>query len=103
MLESLYMKNQHEFALHFPSLTPLIADSSAQETILIHDADLAHRIERVLRLKESEAFVLFDQHNHARCILQKFENRKTIEVLLHEVGPNRILNPALHVWLPVLK
>lgn len=97
------MKNQHEFAIHFPILTPLIADSSAQETLKIEDADLVHRIERVLRLKESETFVIFDQHNHTRCVLQKFENRRTIEVLLLEVGPNRSFDPELVVWLPVLK
>jgi 16S rRNA (uracil1498-N3)-methyltransferase len=97
------MKNQHEFAIHFPILTPLIANSSAQETLKIEDADLVHRIERVLRLKESEAFVLFDQYNHARCVLQKFENRRTMEVFLLEVGPNQALVPELLVWLPVLK
>lgn len=97
------MKNQHEFAIYFPILTSLIADSSAQETLTIQDTDLVHRVERVLRLKASEVFILFDQHNHIRCVLQKFENRKTIEVLLLEVSPNKVLAPELIVWLPVLK
>lgn len=97
------MKNQHEFAIFYPNLTALLAGTSVAEALKIQDADLTHRIERVLRLKESEFFVLFDRHNHARCMLKQFENRKTVHILLVEVAPNRVLAPKLTIWLPLLK
>lgn len=97
------MKSQHEFAIYFPALTALLSDAVAQESLKIQDADLAHRVERVLRLQASDEFILFDQRNHARCRLGQFENRRTVEVLLLEVGPNQVHAPELTLWLPVLK
>ena len=97
------MKNQHEFAIYFSNLTCLLSDMVASSTLKIQDADLVHRIERVLRLQAPDEFILFDQANHARCLLQQFENRRTIEVHILEAGPNSVLAPELNVWLPVLK
>ncbi len=96
------MKSQHEFALYYPNLTNLI-DRVTEKIIKVEDSDLVHRIERVLRLKKAEEFVLFDRHNHAKCVLEQFENRKTISIQLLEVAPNRVIAPEITVWLPILK
>lgn len=96
------MKNQHEFALYYSSLTNLI-EQAAEKIVKIQDADLVHRIERVLRLKKAEEFILFDRYNHITCLLEQFENRKTVRIQILKVSANQILKPEIIVWLPVLK
>lgn len=96
------MKNHHEFAFYYPTLT-LLLDQAIEKELTIQDADLVHRIERVLRLKKAEEFILFDQYNHAKCLLEQFVNRKTIRIRFIDVAPNRPITPELVVWLPLLK
>lgn len=92
----------HEFALYYPNLTSLI-DQVTDKSLKIEDPDLVHRIERVLRLRASEEFILFDQYNHVKCLVEQFENRKTIRIQLIEVSPNHQITPEITVWLPLLK
>lgn len=95
--------NQHEFAIYFSRLSSILQDLDLKEVFLLEEADLVHRLERILRLKESEEFVLFDQNNNARFWLQGYKNHRIIEVVLIEKTVNRVLVPTLDVWLPLLK
>jgi 16S rRNA (uracil1498-N3)-methyltransferase len=97
------MKNQHEFAIYFPHLSTALAHAQPNQLIKIEDADLAHRLERVLRLQQGEICLLFDARLHARCEYRQAIGKQKLELFLIEFFPNRTLTPELTVWLPLLK
>jgi len=89
---------QHLFALYCPfnSLQKL------SDAYVITDKTLMHRILKVLRLKEGERFILFDDAEQKVVALK---NSSSSQMYLHIIRakPHKPLQPPIHWLLPLLK
>lgn len=71
---------------------------------LITDEQLFHRLVRVLRLRESDSLILFNQQYHALVILEKITAPQSISVILQgSVLSNTVYQPTMCLYLPLLK
>lgn len=90
---------EHEFALYYSGLSELVGQ---KDTIKIVDTILMHRMIHVLRLQRGDVLVLFDQRTHARATIEQVE-KKSITCIVQDALTNRVIQPHVAVWLPLLK
>ena len=96
-------KNQkHEFALYWHDLSEYIKQYSEHSLFQITDQHLVHRIVSVLRLKQEDAFVLFDKHKHVHVELGSSTKKQCI-VEVKSIDSNKLLQPKITFGLPLLK
>ena len=88
----------HEFALYFPNST----QHAVLKELVITDKELAHRIDRVLRLKQGESFVLFDRDSNLHVRIDAIE-RKTVTLSILSSEKNKRYVPHITYLLPLLK
>ncbi|MFC1870724.1 RsmE family RNA methyltransferase [Candidatus Dependentiae bacterium] len=89
----------HEFALYYESLS---GQASPLGNLIITAKEMVHRIERVLRLKEGEQFILFNRERHAKLRITQMD-RKQIVTEIISFDQNKIYSPDISFLLPVLK
>jgi len=85
----------HEFALFYKTLS-----NSLQMNIT--DTDFVHRVIHVLRMKNGESLVLFNQQCHLSLLLQEVTPKK-IFGLVSDFKSNDTYAPHIKLFLPVLK
>jgi 16S rRNA (uracil1498-N3)-methyltransferase len=95
------MASKHTFALHTHSLATSLK-KKVNGQIVLTDQILYHRIIRILRLTDGETVTLFDQSEHAQISIVS-RAKQHIDVELLERIPNKILQPTIAVYLPMLK
>lgn len=93
--------SKHEFALYLNALSAQLARQP--KTLLVDDADLVRRIISVLRLAPGDAITLFDETQHAQCVIKEIQGKKSILLTVQSVAVNAELQPAVTVLLPLLK
>lgn len=94
--------DSHCFALHVTSLNlTKLADSVCKIDKSL-DAQLIHRIYSILRLKENERVILFNETHYALVLLKKISPRELI-LYFEEIQPHVSLDPSVTWWLPLLK
>ena len=95
----------HLFAFHTPSLKQIAQTLAPGQLIHFKDVELWHRIERVLRLKPQDAFILFDQHQHIECILrpETAEKKHIISAAISVVKQNEIPAPRITLGIGLVK
>lgn len=71
-------------------------------SLTIDDPDLYHRIQSILRLKEHNQFILFDQKNHIDVEITAI-SKKQIIVMVQETNRNKIYLPEIVCAMPLLK
>lgn len=93
----------HEFAFYLKELTTIIAQERGNALIQIDDAQLAHRINHVLRFKRGDRYILFDHMVNAHVELERVDRNRFIIMTLLVQQSNVVLKPAITVFLPILK
>lgn len=100
---------QHRFALYIPSMdllqpiTLLPEEVAVGQAYTITNKKLIHRIRTVLRLTISDKFILFDATHHSTAMLLKSNDKRTLVIVLTQKSPHKVLKPAIHWLLPLLK
>lgn len=89
----------HEFALYYE---PLSHRLKRGDRLIIDEKELVHRIERVLRLKMDEQFVLFNRAQHAVVRIAQMD-RKRVELEVASISQNKLYTPRISFFLPILK
>jgi len=93
----------HEFSLYWSSISDWISAVQEGESFTVDDADLCHRVVRVLRFISGNTFILFDTDVHVRVQLIASHTKRSIELKLLEKKENVRLQPAITFFLPILK
>jgi 16S rRNA (uracil1498-N3)-methyltransferase len=94
--------SKHEFALYFSELSSAISHIKLGDAITIDDPQLIMRITSVLRLKQGEQLVLFDQSIHVHVSIDS-ASKKTILCNLISKELNKVIKPSISFVLPMLK
>lgn len=97
------MKNKtqlHEFALYEANVDIAIMEVGQQFVIM--EDPLVHRIARVLRLHPDDTLIIFDRMMHAHVIIKTI-HKQSVTVEIVRVNKNRVLEPYVCVYLPLLK
>ena len=92
--------NTHEFAVYCKNV--LVAGCRVGHRFTINDSMVIHRILRVLRLKERDTLIVFDEHCHALCAIHAL-HEKTAEFVVEHCVANEVYQPVLTVQLGLLK
>lgn len=88
----------HVFALYYPFLH----EYQKENSLSLRDADVIHRITRVLRLTEGDTLILFDRSMHAEFIITTI-TRHTITGALKTKHKNKSWRYSITFFLPILK
>ncbi len=94
------MSVSHEFALYISHLSGLLKHSPSE--LIIDDKQILTRIASVLRLREGDIVVLFDEQKHARVVVESITKKDAV-FLVQEYHDNRSLKPSIDILLPLLK
>ena len=94
------MSVSHEFALYISHLSGLLKHSPSE--LIIDDKQILTRIASVLRLREGDIVVLFDEQKHARVVVESITKKDAV-FLIQEYHDNRNLKPTIDIILPLLK
>jgi 16S rRNA (uracil1498-N3)-methyltransferase len=86
----------HCFALYVPTITV------QGNSLILHDPSLLHRIQHVLRLKEGEECILFDDQSHYRVKFVKMARAGIRGTIVSQVRHTPFL-PSITWLLPILK
>jgi 16S rRNA (uracil1498-N3)-methyltransferase len=89
---------EHEFALYFQDLS----SQSHNNHFILRDISIVQRITSVLRLKQADMLILFDQQNHTRVVIEEIL-KKEVRVKVVDTHANRQLKPSITLLLPLLK
>ena len=90
---------RHHFCVYVGNLT--LQDTNSFQCA---DADLAHRLHRVLRLRAGSTVQLFNQTHHALLTLQETKNwKREVVGSITETSLTKARTPALHVGIGMLK
>jgi 16S rRNA (uracil1498-N3)-methyltransferase len=90
----------HFFAIHLAHCNDLIKTISVCSIV---DNDLLHRVTRVLRLRNGDECILFDQSINVHVVLRSVEQKKTCTFDVITITKNNVLQPSITFLLPVLK
>lgn len=95
----------HKFAIYLKKLSSFISDLNVGDETVFRVSDLRKRIINVLRLKENEAFILFDEEKNIEFLLLKktFQNKKTLNVKIVSINKNELLKPEVILCPGLLK
>lgn len=91
----------HLFAIHIADCSDLITTTGLRSIV---DKDLFHRVTRVLRLRDGDGCILFDEKINVHVVLLSVEPKKmicTFDVIT--ITKNSLLQPMITFLLPVLK
>ncbi|MEX0939837.1 MAG: RsmE family RNA methyltransferase [Candidatus Babeliales bacterium] len=98
------MQKAHEFAFYEPALLKQLSIYKENQQAIIDDKLLFHRITRILRLTIQDTFLLFDRQQHMQFELIIAEpKKKQIQAIVVKKQRNKILEPAITFFLPILK
>ncbi len=89
----------HEFAIYYDRLSLL----AKQNSIILTDDEIVHRIAHVLRLQINDSLMLFDQYIHVQVVINQIVKKKSISCTIIKKETNKILAPSITFLLPLLK
>ena len=92
------MQEKHVFALYIKDLDSAISNN----TIVLSDEQLVHRIVYVVRLQQDDTLILFDRTHHAMIQITAI-TKKNIQGTVIAIQENKLLSPKIKLLLPVLK
>jgi 16S rRNA (uracil1498-N3)-methyltransferase len=87
----------HIFALYCP-----LFHEYQKGSLVLDDADLVHRITRILRLGIGDTFILFDRSMHGQLTIANI-TRQSVTSTLHTKHTNKPWQCSITFFLPVLK
>jgi 16S rRNA (uracil1498-N3)-methyltransferase len=93
--------DNHCFALFCKQLSQLISTCDQKISVLT-DKVLVHRISIVLRMQINDRCILFDRDCNIECSILTI-NKKEIKVIIVRYEKNKVLNPFIRLYLPILK
>jgi len=93
---------KHVFAFYVKDLTDLLEN---QESLNFKDAALWNRLIKVVRLKQGDTFIFFDEKLQAQLevLPEMIENKRLIAAKITKQEPTKRITPTLTLLLPVLK
>lgn len=94
---------KHEFAVYKAGLMQDVGIRKDDFEWWIDDADMCHRIAKILRMKIGDTVTFFDRFMHAQCQLQEIKSKRLIVMHVVMCAKNVILAPAVTCVLPLLK
>lgn len=94
------LDQKHQFAFYFPGVENL--KNLLQQSVVLEEKDLIHRVLRVTRLTIQDTFVLFNQKDNILLKLIEISKYK-ITVIVLESHRNQEIKPKIYFMLPILK
>lgn len=92
---------KHQFAVYVARLSDQLAQT--YQNLVLTGSDFVHRVEAVLRFKEGDELIVFDQRAHAVATITKIIKKKSIQLAVAQVVANQEYKPMITVLLPLLK
>ncbi len=90
----------HLFAIFAPNLK--LHAWSVDQSAAVHDADLLHRLTKVLRFAQGDQIIFFDAQFFAQVQIKEI-SKKSITVQVQTIAQHQPLTPQIIFLLPLLK
>jgi 16S rRNA (uracil1498-N3)-methyltransferase len=96
---------KHIFALYKEKLSHLVEQTKENEVFSLKDAPLWNRLVKIVRIKEGEHFILFDQNVNIAlvCASKTLTQKRTIVGTIIKKRANKKIEPSITLYLPILK
>lgn len=96
---------KHIFALYKNKLSHLSKQTKENEVFSSKDATLWNRLVKIVRIKENDHFILFDENIHITlsCTCRMLKKKRMIIGTVVEKNENKKIEPPLTLYLPILK
>jgi 16S rRNA (uracil1498-N3)-methyltransferase len=96
---------KHIFALYKEKLSDLVEQTKENEIFSFKDTALWNRLIKIVRIKENEKFILFDEHINVilTCNAEMITQKRIISGSLIEKSKNIKIEPPITLYLPILK
>lgn len=97
--------SSHQFSIYFESLSSFISDLRVGDETEFKDSNLVKRVIDVLRLKEGDVFLLFDDEKNAKLILlnKNIKSKKKLFVKIDSINNNKSIKPEIILCPALLK
>jgi 16S rRNA (uracil1498-N3)-methyltransferase len=93
----------HEFALYVEHASFPLHDLRVGSKLVVHNAELIHRMCQVLRLQQGQSCIVFNRELHAEVVVVAYPTKKSGEFVVQTLKKNTILSPSIVALLPILK
>ena len=90
----------HLFSIYAPNLK--LNSWSVDQLVTLHDAEVIHRLSKVLRFEVGDTFIFFDTKIFAKVTIQE-NSKKNIQIKVLQVQTHQTLMPHVTFLLPLLK
>ncbi len=90
----------HLFSLFTPSLN--LHSWASDQLVILSDADLIHRLSKVLRFAVGDQLIFFDTESFCKIVIREI-SKKNITVQVQSVQKHESLTPKITFLLPLLK
>jgi 16S rRNA (uracil1498-N3)-methyltransferase len=90
----------HLFSLFVPSLK--LNSWTFDQLVILSDADLIHRLSKVLRFSVGDQLVFFDTEFFCNVVIQEI-SKKNITIQVQTIQKHEPLSPQITFFLPLLK
>lgn len=97
--------DKHIFAIFFERLSKQSGALSLSNKFVVEDKALWHRLTRILRLKNKEKFILFDNENNVklRLLEENFTKKNVVSAKVISISPNKKIIPYIVLACTLLK
>lgn len=86
--------SKHEFALYLEHLSSAATALKKNNSFVVDDQDLVHRITHILRLTPEETVILFDRTGHITFRIDEI-TKKRVNGTLIDIAMNNQLQPPI--------
>lgn len=94
---------QHEFCFYSEDISLFLLQKTEQETIVVTDQQMWHRLKHVIRAQPPVQLIIFDKNMVARVILLSLETKHRLILQLQQILEQSIITPHITLLLPLLK
>ena len=104
-MEKTKFSNKHLFAIYEKNISQQIADLKKEQIFCLQDKALHKRVTTVLRLKENEQFIIFDQNYNATVAIEKetFRSKNKLTLKILSLNENKQIKPDITLCPALLK
>ena len=90
----------HLFSIYAPNLK--LNSWSVDQLVTLHDAEVIHRLSKVLRFEVGDTFIFFDTKIFAKVTIQE-NSKKNIQIKVLQVQTHQTLMPHVTFYYLCLK
>jgi 16S rRNA (uracil1498-N3)-methyltransferase len=95
----------HIFSFYVSTLSTLIENKRVGNNLLFRDSTLSHRLTRIIKLRDGDSFILFDDNIHAllNASSEMFSGKRIVAGSIRSISQNTFLKPEITLCVGLLR